>query len=185
MNLEAVVEQLRTHCPSFENRVAGAANFAIGLETTVNLKLPACFVVPEAEEAAEQKGLTGYDQLVTEQVLIIVEFDNRSDRRGQSVTLLYDAMRRELWRALLNWRPPPAAGDTQRAARGFWFGGGQLIDFDRARLFYQWRFCLDITVTDLDGWQEPLDPLEEIDVTRTPAIPPGTSPDVIVTYPQS
>lgn len=160
MNLDAVVLHLRSAVSAFDGRVAGAAEFARGLETEAQMALPAAYVVPLDEDAAENTLMNGLVQIVTERIGIIVEFDNTADRRGQSVTSQFDAMRSALWAALLNWRIDPV-----RATRGLEYAGGQLREFDRARLFYQWEFTLQITVTDRDGWHEPSTPLTTLGLT--------------------
>lgn len=167
MDLAAVIQQLRDHARPFEGRVAGAADYATGVADQTWMTFPAAYVVPEDEEAAENRaGPSGtLEQDVTERFGVIVGFDNQVDRRGQSVTVLYDSIRAALFRALLNWRPPEPDGDVRRAARGLYYVEGALQGFDRARLFYKWTFALDILITDADGWQEPLGDLEAIEIT--------------------
>lgn len=167
MNLTNVIQQLRAYCPSLAGRVAGAADFAAGLESTVNMELPAAYVIPLDEEAEPNPAGPGLLQHVTERIGVIVEFDNSADRRGQGPAMSYDAMRAEIFAAILNWRPDldESNPSTNREAQGFYYGGGQLREFDRARLFYQWEFCLDTLVTDADGWQVNARPLAELDIT--------------------
>ncbi len=160
MNLDAVLMQLRNGVPFLDGRIAGAAAFARGLEASVWMEFPSAFVVPLDETAEPNEDMNGLRQLVTVRIGVIVEFSAAADRRGQSPVEQYEAMRSALFGVLLNWRP-----DTTREARGFWYGGGRLLEFDRARLFYQWEFCLDETVTDADGWQPAVRPLTDIQAT--------------------
>lgn len=95
---------------------------------------------------------TGLQQIVTKRIGVIVEFDARPDRRGQSATSEYDEMEAALFAAILNWRPVECRIVGQQ---GYWFEGGQFLDLDRARLFYQWVFALNWQITDADGWQGP------------------------------
>ena len=158
MNLDLVIQQLRLNAPMFQGRVAGAADFEKSLATEVAMLLPAAYVIPLAEDADANTLSNALNQLVTEHIGVVVEFDNSTDRRGQSVTSLYDATRVQLWASLLNWRVDPI-----RATRGLESSGARKLDQDRARLFYQWDFSLVITISDADGWQVPVVPLLEID----------------------
>ena len=119
MNLGLVIDAIRARCPTFEGRVAGAANFADGIDTAQNLAVPCAFVVPLDEDASpdESGETTGLNQTLTERFGVVVCFNNKvdegGDRRGQGAASKFDAMRFELHRALLNWRIDPV-----RAARG-------------------------------------------------------------------
>lgn len=166
MDLVAVVAQLKAYVPAFEKRVAGAADFATGLESQVWQALPAAYVVPMKDEAEANDEQNGLRQVITERVGVVVEFDNSQDRRGQEVTLLYESMRTALFKALLNWRIDP-----DRAPRGLAYGGGELVQFDRARLFYQFDFTLQIQIDDDDGFQVGWPPLVEIDANSNPGDP--------------
>lgn len=187
MNLDRIIAQVRTHCPMFAGRVAGAADFARGLETEGQLALPAAYVIPLDEDAGENGSQSGLYQNVTERIGVVVEFPNTTDRRGQSVTPLYAPTRAQLFAALLNWQidlHDPAA--TRRTPGALQYGGGQLREFDRARLFYQWDFTLGTVVTDDDGWHEPSVPLaaieERLDLSRpVDGLPEAT---IAVSFPQ-
>ena len=37
---------------------------------------------------------------------------------------------------------------------------------DRARLWYEWVYALETTVSDADGWQQPAPPFLEVQATR-------------------
>lgn len=150
MNLDLVMTQLKTYAPMFGGRVAGAANFAVGLETQVWMDLPAAYVIPLDEDASENLDVAGLRQTITERIGIIVELDNAADRRGQAPAATLNDARAAVFAAVLGWHIAP-----DRSARGLYYGGGQLREFDRARLFYQFEFCLDATYTYADGFQQP------------------------------
>lgn len=175
MNIAAVITRLREGASIFSNRVAGAADFATGLESTVNMTLPAAFVIPLEDEAVGNDEASGLRQIISERIGVIVQIANdvtdMGDRRGQAPVEGVDAVRSAIFAAILNWRP---SVPLLPAARGFEYAGGRLVDFDRARLFWQFDFILETTVTDSDGWQAPAEDLEEIDVYLT-------SPDGAVT----
>lgn len=164
MNLDLVITQLRRYCPDLGGRVAGAADYQKGLSTQVWMAAPAAYVIPLEEEAAPSPDLNGLQQIVTERIGIVVQYDSSADRRGQEAVSNLDEMRLAIFRAVLNWNPHP-----DRAARGLFYMGGQTLDLDRARLFYQLEFGQEVTITDLDGWQPPEAPLTEIDITATNA----------------
>jgi hypothetical protein len=88
-------------------------------------------------------------------------------------------MRGAVFAAILNWLP---AGEM--APRGLSYGGGRILTFDRARLFWQFEFVLGTQITDADGWQTTPLPLLEIDVSENEPI--GTPAAVVKTLlPQS
>lgn len=169
MNVDAVIMRLRDLCPVFEQRVAGAADFADGLETTANLALPAAYVYRLDDEATPRDtgSQTGLFQVVTERIGVVVAIDNKvasgGDRRGQAAAAQVDTMRAMLFLALLNWQVPDLPG----LERAMYYGGGRLLDFDRARLWWQFEFMIDVRITDSDGVLLDADPLREIDLERT------------------
>jgi hypothetical protein len=172
MNLVTVIDQVRTYCPALGGRVSGAADFAAGLESTVNLALPSAFILRLEDAVTDNDQQPGLQQLVTERMGVVVEFDNTTngdaDRRtGFAGTNQTDDMRGALWAALLTWLPPELTG---RARQGFSYGGGHLLDFDRARLFWQFEFTLELTLTDADGFPLRGDPLRDAQGTITVAV---------------
>lgn len=184
MDLNAAILQLRKHVPMFggdpvtgaNGRVAGAADFAQAIEDQAWMELPAAYVIPLDEDSDENPPGPGLDQHISERIGVIVELDNRADRRGQASAAMFAAIRAAVFAALLNWRIDPVA-----AAQGLNYGGGRLLQFDRARLFYQWEFTLRRLLTDADGWQEPTPVFAEIDVTvRDDGHPAGPGLQVLL-----
>ena len=167
MDIQAIILHLRQNVPLFEGRVAGAADYAIGVADQSRwLATPCAYVVPEDEDAGENDtGDRTLWQEVTERFGVIVVFANDADRRGQTVAETYAPTRLAIMRALLNWFPPAAAGDVQRAKQGIYYVEGALQGFDRARLFYKWTFAQDTWLSDADGWQETLPDLEAVQIT--------------------
>lgn len=156
MNLYEIIDQIRAAVPELEGRVAGAADFAAGLESTINLAMPCAFVVRIGDQASVNLSMPGVEQRIEESVAVYVQFDNTvlsdADRRtGFAGANQADAMRALLWRALINW-VPPASADHVGGKGGFISGNARLIDFDRARLFWEYQFILETTLTDADGW---------------------------------
>jgi hypothetical protein len=167
LNIGNIIDQLKTAVPALQGRVSGAADFAAGLESAVNMLLPAAYVLRLADDTTPNDLFPGLQQLVEERMAVVVEFDNTTgadaDRRtGFAGVNQVDAMRANLWAGLLSWIPPDQVG---RAARGFSYGGARLLDFDRARLFWEFDFTIETTLTDADGVQLSGDPLTQIQGT--------------------
>jgi len=173
MKLSNVIAALRTRCPMFEGRIAGAAEFK-SLPETGKMRLPAAYVVPTEDITAEQKSLSDYWQNVTEGFAVIVVLDNTRDERGQAAA--YDVVhdvRAELWRTLLGWQPEDNGGPVA-------YAGGQLLEMDRGRLYYQFDFTLVREIQEEDTrQQQDLNTLDDfksagIDIDY---IDPGDGPD--------
>jgi hypothetical protein len=168
MILDATIQQLRTYCAPLAGRVAGTADFRLGLQNyNENMALPAAYVVPLDQESPGFDSMTGLYQFVTKTLGVVVELDARTDRRGQDPAMNYDTIEAALFSTLLNWVPGTCITQNNQ---GFWFLGGHFLDLDRARLFYQWEFALNYILDDTDGWQPDSVPLEsiELDIWKVP-----------------
>jgi len=173
MNIETIIAQIKANVPELGGRVSGAANFATGLESAVNMLLPAAYVLRLADDPAPNDQQPGLQQVVTEHVGVVVEFDNTlngdADRRtGFSGVNQVDDMRAALFRGMLNYLPEDIV-----ARQGFSYSGAHLIDFDRARLFWQYDFEIDNVISDADGVGLYGDPLTNIhaEITVEPGAP--------------
>jgi len=174
VQIDLVIAQLKARAPIFAGNVAGAAEYENAVKDQTWLKLPAAYVVPLDMDAGENQLQTGLIQVVTERVGVIVVMDNRADRRGQGAAVGTYQTQAAIFRAILNWRPD-SSGDNPGAqtgnwqadheSRGFTFAGGFLRGWDLARLFYEFDFALDVTITDDDGWQPEAVPLTDIAMT--------------------
>ncbi len=172
MDIGVIIGQLRALAPLFNGNVAGAAAYADGVDSQAWLPLPAAYVVPLDDDAGENLSQTGTQQIVSERIAVILVLNNATttgDRRGQASAEQYSTMRAAIFRAILNWRPDwnPATPATNRESRGIYYVRGSLIDFDLARLFYQFEFGLDTTITEDDGWTDTPVPLVDIQMTLT------------------
>jgi hypothetical protein len=181
MNLQTVIQALKDRVPTLGGRVSGAADFASGLESVVNLLLPAAFVLPLEDAAGDNDVWPGLTQNLTERIGVVVQFDNTTiapadQRTGFSGVNQVDAARVAVFKAVLNWIPPDQVG---LAARGFRYGGGRLVDFDRARLFWQFEFLLDTTITDFDGFPLSGDPIKTAIGTIAPSSVGDLNPPVV------
>jgi hypothetical protein len=178
MNVNQIATQIKASATLFGDSVAGAAAYANGVADQAWLPLPAAYVIQLDQDADDNTSMNGLQQIVHERVGVIVVLDtlkvggvpDLADRRGQAATAYLDTIKYGLFRAILNWRPdwnisnPP----TNREGRGLYFvSAGFPSDgaFDRARYFYQFVFGLDTTISDLDGWQQPSEPLIGVEGT--------------------
>jgi hypothetical protein len=147
MFMGLMIANLRSNCPVFAGRVAGAADFNRGLrDFNAAMPRPAAYVVPIGQDSSGNQNMVGLYQILQTTMAVIVEFDATNDRRGQDPAMGYDDVQTALYACLLNWKPVPCAGP-----RGMYTVGGHYLDLDRARLFYQWEFALDVTLSDQDG----------------------------------
>lgn len=147
MNLNLVISQLRTYCPSFSGRVAGSARFKC-LPEDANLTVPSAYVIPLDDNPGEQMSLNDVRQQLTESFAVIVALSNTPDERGQAaVNSAHDTIRAEIWKALLGWQPDKVIYD------GIQYQGGNLLDLDRSRLWYQFDFGAQMQIGPEDGWQ--------------------------------
>lgn len=146
MDLEPIIGALRTRCPSFVTRVAGAMQFKL-LPENASLATPTAFVIPLDDNPQESTSQNSVRQLLTDSFAVIVAISNTADERGQTGAHTVHTLRSELWAALLGWQPDPRYN-------GINYEGGSLLALDRARLWYQFEFGADMEIEPADGWQE-------------------------------
>lgn len=172
MNLDNVIERIRTTCPSFAHRVAGAAEFA-ALPQNAKVALPAAFVIPMDDRAGDQESMNRYRQSLIDRVAVVMVLDNSADRRGQAAATTVHNLRAELWRSLLLWPPGPEYD-------GLMYEGGQGLLMDGARLYYQLEFAAETEIgvedTAQPGMKEALPRLASIHV-RADVIDPMFDPN--------
>ncbi|MFT8850164.1 hypothetical protein [Acetobacter orientalis] len=174
MNITDVIRQIRENstflaqASNGERCCAGAAEFAQIVDKAW-LKRPAAYVLPVEDDAEANVSQNGLDQSVTETISIVLDLPNVADQRGQASSALVTQARTDLFRCLLNWRPDWSTGN-----QGFSYAGGNLVQMDRERLHWQFRFSLKILITDEDGWQPSAEQITEISGTL---IDPQTGAD--------
>lgn len=171
MKLSLVIAALRLRCQSFEERVSGAAEYK-PIPDTAKMKLPAAWVIPLDDNVGEQKSQTDYWQDLTDGFAVIVVLDNTPDQRGQKAAFdAVDDIRAELFKALLGWEPESCYDPIQ-------YDGGNLLDMNRAHLYYQYDFSAtrDISEKDTRQWDDlqQLEALEKIMVDVDFMTPDGT-----------
>lgn len=158
MNLTPIIEALRQRCPSFESRIAGAAEWA-GLTIEQAPAMPAAYVVPLREDASENQSANGYYQTITETFGVIVLVSNIADGRGQGATASLHSLRPELCKALLSWHQEPKDESSEIV-----YEGGSLLYMDDARLAFQFEFSYETYLDTSDTYQQTeVDELPEFD----------------------
>ena len=145
MQVELIVQALRTRCPVFVNRVAGAADFKM-LEEATHLAVPCAFVVPLDDSPDQNASSNSTRQTMVDSFAVIVALDNTPDEKGQGAAATVDSLRTALWAALLGWQP---TADYD----GITYQGGQLLRLTRARLWYQFEFGASMEIGPEDGYQ--------------------------------
>ena len=154
MDLDVVITALRARCPSYSQRVAGAARFQI-LPEASKLAVPHAFVIPLDDSPGESRASNAERQSMTDSFAVIVAISNLADEKGQGATATVRTQRTELWKALLGWRPT-------LEYNGINYEGGHLLQIDRARLWYQFEFGAEMEIGPEDGYEE----------TQLAALPP-------------
>lgn len=145
MQLEPIINALRARCPSFSSRIAGAAQYKL-LPENAALAVPAAFVMPLDDSPQPSTAQNSIRQMMTDSFAVVVAISNVADERGQTGAHSIDALRAELWAALLGWRPSDRYD-------GINYEGGSLLALDRARLWYQFEFGAAMEIEPGDGWQ--------------------------------
>ena len=150
MNINTIVAALKERCPSFGpsvamRRFAGSAEYA-ALSEAAKLELPSGYVIPMDDEAFDQESSNGYQQRIREVFAVVVVLDNKVDERGQTSIVTVESIKKEIWSALLGWAPDAEHDRIE-------YDGGQLMNVNRAHLYYQFEFTTDTTLGEEDTYQ--------------------------------
>lgn len=139
MRPSLVIPHLRTACPVFANRVAGASQLrtAIGND---NLAVPHAFVVLIMDRAADEAILSPLQQEIVSRFAVIVAVANTSDERGQSASEALCDIKRDLLTALVGWTP-----DLSRYSPCLYEGMPEDPDSTRERAWAQFDFISTAT----------------------------------------
>lgn len=145
MELESIIQALRTRLPVFGNRVAGAAQFKALSEKSA-LPVPCAYVIPLDDNASEPETANTCLQTITDSFAVVVAMSNKADEKGQASALNAHSMRTLLWAALLGWCPA-------EEYNGIVYQGSQLLKLDRAEMWFQFEFSATTQIGDADGWR--------------------------------
>ena len=145
MELEPIIQALRTRLPVFGERVGGAVQFkALGEKSA--LPIPCAYVIPLDDNASERLAGNTARQEITDGFAVVVVMSNKPDEKGQGSALNAHNMRTLLWAALLGWCPSEEYDPIV-------YEGGQLMKLDRAEMWFQYEFSATTQITDADGWR--------------------------------
>lgn len=133
MKTSTLIARIRAQCPSFANRVAGAAEFMAAVEYADDLALPHAFVMRLADAPQDSSTAGQVLQVIEELFGVVVAVDNTTDQRGQGADDALDDLLVELQGALVGWQPDALYQDME-------YRGSTLLDMDRARLWRQFDF---------------------------------------------
>ena len=162
MKLDPIISALRERCPSFHQRVGGAAQWA-GLERAENAPVPFAYVAPLREDAGAQESNNGYYQVITNTFGVIVVVPNCADERGQDAGRWLEVLRPEIFRAILSWHMKPKDEFSEIV-----YEGGVLIYIDAARAAYQFEVSFETYIDTSDTYQkvelDALSPFDGMDV---------------------
>lgn len=180
MKISPLIAAIRQRCPMFGGRVAGASEFKPLAENS-KLGLPAAYVIPLDDNAEENRSQTDYWQKITDAFAVVVVVNNTQDARGQASVDVIEEAREALWKALNGWSPDEKKYD------GITYQGGNLLDMNRAHLYYQFEFSAEFEIGPEDARQwtdlEALPEFEGLcghgDQWGIDYISPGLGPDVV------
>jgi hypothetical protein len=130
VNVAPIVARLAAKIPpSGLLKVGGAADFQRALEGVTTI--PAAFVIPLAESAAENDfEMSIVQQEVSALFGVMLAVRNISDATGSAVQDALNALRMRVRDALVNWQPDPEWDPCT-------FAGGQLIGMRDQVLYWQ------------------------------------------------
>jgi hypothetical protein len=150
MRLGLIVLRLRSTTELFSGRVGGVAEYAFARENTLDKEM--AFVIPIQESAPVNESDNTIQQKLVEQFGVIVSVKNDTSYKDKTGFTAYNAlhdMRADIFKAYLgydaqNFIDP---SDTCTASSIIYYRGGQLLDFDRSYLWYQFTFEYWVTLT--------------------------------------
>lgn len=168
-----LIAALRARCPVFADRVVGAAQFKVLTEATA-LDLPAAFVIPLDDQPQDDMAINDVRQSVRNSFGVVVAVSNVADEPGRTSTDAIWQIKRDLFAALLGWRPTDEHN-------GITYEGGTLVALDRARLWWQFEFGAEMQLGPEDGWQQTeLGLLPGFETARLEAVLADGAPPVTV-----
>lgn len=140
MKLGPIINALRLKCPSFESRVAGAAEFSKIDDSTV-MNLPCAFVVPLGETAEQPINQTDYRQTVEQNFSVIVYVSTETDERGLIAYDRIEELKLEVMKAICGWEPIDNADPIS-------YAGASILSLNKARLCVQLEFSILYDIVD-------------------------------------
>lgn len=146
MMLSKVVEHLRQHCHSFEQRIAVALDFDPD-RGQLQMDAPAAAVMPDGDDAQPPISQNVAVQEITDRFAVVLIVRTASKQRGDKSADDIHLLRAEIWRALIGWSP----GDSYSPVE---YVGGEVISMNRNITYYNLSFESVFTVGYFDGLPE-------------------------------
>jgi len=135
MKLGPIVLRLRLANTRFGNFIGGSAEMALAMQQTLTRDM--AFVIPLADNAAENMYDAGINQKIYERFGVIVALKNDTDNLDQLGLTAYDQLddvRNELFGAILGL---DMGGTTESS---IYYRGGRILDITRAYMWFQFEF---------------------------------------------
>lgn len=136
MRPSAIIPRLRSECPVFGGRVAGAVDYRRAIVAD-DFPVPHAFVLLAAITPSGEVQLSRLDQEVNVQLSVVVAVSSAADDRGQDASEQFITCFAQIRDALLGWTPDSSFGPI--LMDGFTLTEGET--FTRARAWAQ----IDIT----------------------------------------
>lgn len=141
MKIKVLIDRLKAEAPSLGGRIAGSAEFEEATQRT-DLPVPCAFVLRMAEGTTPDQAIDRTLQTVDEMFAVIVCVSNTTDGRGQTGDDALDDIKPDLLGALLGWSPDADHNPMD-------YRGSHHLAMDRARLWHQYDFATETTVSNL------------------------------------
>ncbi len=143
MRLGLIVLRLRDITELFSNRVGGVAEYAFARENTLNDEM--AFIIPIQESSSVNEYDNTIQQPLVEQFGVVVAIKNDKDFKDKTGFTAYNRLhdaRADIFKAYLGYDAQNliVSDDNFTSASIIYYRGGQLLDFDRAYLWYQFTF---------------------------------------------
>lgn len=156
MKLGEVALKIRAANTRFGNRVAGAVEFAIVQEYTV--QQDTAFVLPLAEsDHGDNQYDTSVNQKISERFGVVCAIKNDAsviEKLGLGAYDLLHDTRAQLLTALIGWIP-------SWSDMPIYYKGGRLLDIRADYLWYQFEFQSEKNITSSDGVDSTLGPFDD------------------------
>lgn len=146
MKIGPIVLALRLAGTRFGSRIAGAAELGMVLDGAT-LNDETAFVVPTADKPDSNKESSGINQKVIEGFAVIVALSTDNNKKDKLSIAAYDNVhdvRAELFAGVLGLQ---INGQESIVS----YAGGQLVEINRAYLWYQFEFVVNYRLDDDDG----------------------------------
>ena len=143
--LDKIVATVIDRIPYFGGRVEGAVDVG-SVKGTVFQAIPACYVIPNADDTEPNRSGHEIRQRLTRTYSILVVVSNTSDPQGHTAYNEIERIRQFLWQALLNWQPDPAFDPLA-------YAGSQFVDINKDHLIWRFDFETETEIGPEDGYR--------------------------------